>query len=174
MSIWSRPHTPSNSAKSEQDVWIIGLEEFSVDIIPKRYHFAESKLNVRKYIQNISAPLKRVNHWVDFFSTPYRGWVYKWEFCLSILLSVRLSVITSYFLYSDSKLTQPSPVDLSHATSPDGIQWHWIPMSPIHVSHARQSTSPLPSQLVTLWTGSYHRAFPSEINLTFLDVIASI
>ena len=53
--------------------------------------------------------------------------------------SVRLSVITYYFPYSDSKLTQPPPVDLSHATSPT------VSNVPIHVSHARQSTGP-PSQ----------------------------
>ena len=38
---------------------------------------------------------------------------------LSVCLSVCLYVITSYYFpYSDSKLTQPPPVDLSHATSP--------------------------------------------------------
>ena len=61
-----------------------------------------------------------------------RGRVYKWKFCLSVCMFVRLSVITSYsfpFL-SDSKLTQPLPQ---------------YPMSPINVSHARQSTGP-PSQ----------------------------
>ena len=70
-----------------------------------------------------------------------------------------LSVITSYYFpFSDSRnlpkstlVTQPLPR---------------YPMSPIHVSHARQSTGPLPSQLVPLpsqlvpqWTGSYHRPF---------------
>ena len=56
------------------------------------------------------------------------------------ILFICLSVITSNsFPYSDSKLTQPPPVDLSHASLPR------YPMSPIHVSHARQSTGP-PSQ----------------------------
>ena len=54
-----------------------------------------------------------------FYSTPFWGRVYKWKFCLFICLSVHLSVITSYsFPFSDSKLTQPPPVNLNHATSP--------------------------------------------------------
>ena len=71
---------------------------------------------------------------------------YKWKFCLS----VRLSVITSYYFpYSDSKITQPPPSTL--VTQP----FPWYPMSPIHgdkdwghwipwetSSHARQSTGP--------------------------------
>ena len=63
-----------------------------------------------------------------------RGRVYKWKFCLSVCLSV----ITSYYFPSSaSKLTQPPPVDLL-VTQP----FPRYPTSPIHVSHARQSTGP--------------------------------
>ena len=67
------------------------------------------------------------------------GRVYKWKFCLSVCLSVRLSVITSYsfpFL-SDCKLrriTQPLPR---------------YPMSPIHVSYVRQSTGPPMNRIIS-------------------------
>ena len=66
---------------------------------------------------------------------------------LSIYMFVCLSVITSYSLhYSDSKLTQPPPADLSYATSP--MVSNVPPMSPMPAS-----------QLVPQWTGSYHSPF---------------
>ena len=59
----------------------------------------------------------------DFYSTPFGDRVYKWKFCLSVCLSVIASY--SFPFLSESKLTQPLPL---------------YPISPIHVSHARQSS----------------------------------
>ena len=67
------------------------------------------------------------------------------------ILFIYLSVITFYsFPYSDSKLTQPPPDNLSHATSPT------VSNVPIYVSHARQSTGPPsqstgPSMNISIW-----------------------
>ena len=71
------------------------------------------------------------------YSAPYRGRVYKWKFCQSVHLSVCVSVITSNsFPYSDSELTQPPPVDLSHATSPtvSNVPHPWLPCPPVNWS----------------------------------------
>ena len=68
---------------------------------------------------------------LSFYSTPYRGRVYKWKFCPFICLSVCLSsllilciiqTLSSRNLPQPTLVTQPLP---------------WYPMSPIHVSHAR-------------------------------------
>ena len=74
-----------------------------------------------------------------FYSTPFWGRVYKWKFCLYVHLFVCLSSLLILFLFQtlssrnitqSTLITQPLPR---------------YPMSPIHVSHARQSTGS-PSQ----------------------------
>ena len=88
--------------------------------------------SISKHHNVISRHISHIQAGLFFYSTPHRGRVYKWKFCPFIYLFVCSSVITSYsfpFL-SDSKLrrvTQPLPQ---------------YPMSPIHVSHARQSIGP--------------------------------
>ena len=75
----------------------------------------------------------------DFYSTPFRGRVYKWKICLAVCLSIYLSVITSYsFPSSDSKprrVTQTLPR---------------YPMTPIHVSHVKFFPSLFNSKLTRL------------------------
>ena len=74
---------------------------------------------------------------LSFYSTPYRGRVYKWKFCPLICLSVCLSSLLILFLYSDSKLrrvTQPLPrYPMSPSMSP-------MPPPP----HSPVNWSPLP------------------------------
>ena len=64
---------------------------------------------------------------------------------LSIYLFVCLSVITSYSLhYSDSKLTQPPPADLSYATSPmvSNVPHPCLPCLPVNWSPFPVNWSP--------------------------------
>ena len=76
----------------------------------------------------------------SFYSTPHRGQVYKWKFCLSICPFVCLSVITSYFFpfLSDSKLrrvTQPLP---RYPMSPSMSPMPPPPHSPVNWSPNEQ------------------------------------
>ena len=77
-----------------------GSLEFSVDIIPKRYHFEGSKLNVRKYIQKISPPL------IDFFSTGVESTNGN-SACLSVCLSVCPSSLLIFLIHTLSSRNLP-------------------------------------------------------------------
>ena len=80
----------------------------------------------------------------DFYLTPSRGRVYKWKFCPFVCPSS----LQTIFLF----LIQI----LAHATSPTGVPQSTLvtqplpryPMSPIHVSHARQSTGPPMNRII--------------------------
>ena len=98
--------------------------------------------------------LWETGHNINLYSTPYTGWVYKWKFSPFVCLSVCSSVITSYYFpYSDSKLTQPPPVDLSHATSAmiSNVPHPCLPCPPVNWSPFPVNWSPNEQDHISNW-----------------------
>ena len=107
----------------------------------------------------------------QLFSRPqYRGRVCKWKFWPFFCPFVCPSVIISYsFPYSNSKLTQPPPVDLSHATSPtvSNVPHPCLPCPPVNWSPFPVNWSPNEQDHIT--DLSFPLGVELCVNLTFFD-----